>query len=415
VASPAAARFIVTVIVLLLSACASKPYSPIDVDSSGFLTRAVRDEQGAVRVTVAVPTADETKALTGLDLYQQGIQPIWLKVENNSDGRVRLPPWSIDRNYFSPIEVAYMNRGEFSDQGYEDMQRWFYDNRLERRIPAGETRSGLVYTNLRPGTKGFNVDIFTIESSLNFTFFVPIPGFTADYELVDFEKIYADSEIRELAAGELQAMFEDLPCCSSDASGEQSGDRFSVVLVGSPKAVRRSLLRANWDESAAGDPSTSDARLQHYRGRSPDAVFVLDREDSDERLELRLWLAPWRVDDKNVWIGQASFSNSKTSLFNMDSNFFAQFARENIAADVDSASSIVLQRFWYNQSLVKMGFVQHQVVSTPESPQRSFTGAEYFSAGHLIVMWLSEKPISMNMTEFIYRSLSQSMEEHDAR
>ena len=295
------------------------------------------------------------------------------------------------------------------------MQRWFYDNHLERRIPAGETRSGLVYTNLRPGSKGFNVDIFTIESSLNFTFFVPIPGFTADYKLVDFEKIYGDSEIRELAVGELQTMLEELPCCSSDASGEQSGDPFSVILVGSPKAVRRSLLRANWDETAADDPSTSDARLQHYQGRPPDAVFVLDREDSDERLELRLWLAPWTGEDKNVWIGQASFSNSKVSLFNMDSNFFAQFARENVAADVDSASSIVLQRFWYNQSLVKMGFVQHQVASTPQSPRRSFTGAEYFSAGNLIVMLLSEKPISMNKTKFIYRSPDQPTEEHNAR
>ena len=396
-------RSILPIITLaLLSACASKPYTPIDIESSVFLTRAVTDAQGTVRVTAAVPTAAEARALTGLDLYQQGIQPVWLKVENSGEQRVRITPWSIDKNYFSPIEVAYMNRKKFSKQGYEDMQRWFYENRLERRVPPGETRSGLVYTHLMPGTKGFNLDIFTFDSSLNFTFFVPIPGFTADYKHVDFDKLYADSDIQELAVGELQSiLLQELPCCSTDASGKHNGDPFNVILVGSATAVKRSLLRASWHESAAGDPINADARLQHYRGRPPDAIFAQDRQDSDERLELRLWLSPWHGDDKQVWIGQTSFRNKKTSLINMDSDFFSQFVRENVAADVDSASSFVLQRFWYSQSLAKMGAVQHREVSTQENPHRSFTGAEYFSAGKLMVMLLSEKPVAMDETEFI--------------
>jgi hypothetical protein len=400
----ASVRTTVSIIALtLVTACASEPYSPVEVSTSSFLRRAITQEQGAVRVTVAVPSAAEAKSLTGLDVYQQGIQPVWLKVENNGDQRVRVTPWSIDRNYFSPIEVAYMNRKKFSSQGYEDMQRWFYENRLERRVPPGESRSGFVYTHLMPGTKGFNLDLFTASGSLNFTFFVPMAGFTADYKRVDFDNLYADTGVRELAVGELQAVLEgELPCCSTDASGEQIGGPFNLVLVGSPKAVRRSLLRAGWNETAANDPSISDARLQHYRGRPPDTVFVQSREDSDGRLELRLWLAPWRGDDKGVWVGQAIFGNIKTRLFDMDSNFFVRFARENVAADVDSAASYVLQQFWYNQSLIKVGFVQGAGASTPENPHRSFTGAEYFTGGHLTVMLLSEEPVAMDETEFIY-------------
>ena len=48
-----------------------------------------------------------------------------------------------------PVGVATQNpelRKKFSGQGYEDMQRWFYDNGLPRFIPPGETRSGLVFT-----------------------------------------------------------------------------------------------------------------------------------------------------------------------------------------------------------------------------------------------------------------------------
>ena len=397
-------RTTISIIALtFLAACASKPYSPVDVSTSSFLQRTITQEQGNIRVTAAVPSAAEAKALTGVDVYQQGIQPVWLKVENNGDQRVRVTPWSIDRNYFSPIEVAYMNRKKFSSQGYDDMQRWFYENRLERRVPPGESRSGLVYTHLMPGTKGFNLDLFTASGSLNFTFFVPMAGFTADYKRVDFDNLYADTGVRELAVGELQSVLEgELPCCSTDASGEKNGGPFNVVLVGSDVAVRRSLLRANWNETAANDPSTADARLHHYRGRPPDTVFVQRREDSDERLELRLWLAPWRGDDKRVWVGQARFSNSKTRLFDMDSNFFARFARENVGADVDSAVNYVLQRFWYNQSLIKMGIVQGAGASTPEKPHRSFTGAEYFTAGYLTVMLLSEEPVAMDETEFIY-------------
>ncbi len=217
-----------------------------------------------------------------------------------------------------------------------------------------------------------------------------------------------------MAVGELRGVLEqELACCSTDASDKQLGDPFNVILVGSTTAVRRSLLRAGWYESAAGDPTTADARLQHYKGRPPDAVFIQVREDSDDRLELRLWLSPWYGDGKRVWIGQASFSNSKTTLFKMDSNFFTHFARDNVAADVDSAASYVLQHFWYNQSLVKMGLVPHQDVSTPDNPRRSFTGAEYFSAGSLIIMLLSEKPVAMSKTEFIYQVPQAATEDDD--
>lgn len=40
--------------------------------------RALSEEQGPLRVTIAVPDAQETQSLTGLDLYSQGIQPVWL-------------------------------------------------------------------------------------------------------------------------------------------------------------------------------------------------------------------------------------------------------------------------------------------------------------------------------------------------
>jgi len=145
---------------LLLAGCASKPYQDTELDTSSFLTRSISQQSDSLRVTAAVPDAEETLALTGLNLYEQGIQPLWLKVENTAEIPARVAIWSIDRDYYSPIEVAYTNRRQFSRQGYRDMERWFYDNGLPRNIPPGASRSGLVFTHFNPGTKGFNVDLF---------------------------------------------------------------------------------------------------------------------------------------------------------------------------------------------------------------------------------------------------------------
>ena len=100
----------------LLTACAST-YRGSDLGSASFLQRAQTQVEGDLTVRAAVPDAAETLALTGLDLYAQGIQPVWLEVENSGDHLARLSMWSIDPEYFSPIEVAYINRKQFSDQG----------------------------------------------------------------------------------------------------------------------------------------------------------------------------------------------------------------------------------------------------------------------------------------------------------
>ncbi|MEJ2274518.1 MAG: hypothetical protein P8Y01_08075, partial [Woeseiaceae bacterium] len=166
-------------VMLFLGGCSTNAFIAADPDSAAFLERRIVQKNDEVRIAAAVPDAAETEA--------QGIQPVWLEVTNTGSRGLRLLIASIDRDYYSPLEVAWMNRGGYSDKGKADMERWFYENAIDRRIPPGETRSGLVYTHLTPGTKGFNVDVVASDlDSYSFTFFVPIPGFTADYMEVDF-------------------------------------------------------------------------------------------------------------------------------------------------------------------------------------------------------------------------------------
>jgi hypothetical protein len=181
--------FAVLSLSLLLAACASRPYQASGFKAVAFTQRAIVQQQGNLTVSASVPTAAETEVLTGLDLYSQGIQPVWLEIENGSEWPVRLVKWSIDRDYFSPIEVAYMNRKQFTKQGYEDMQAWFHNNAMPRQIPASGKASGLVFTHLRAGTKGFNLNLFQQGQLYDFTFLVPLPGFQADYTRVKFDQL----------------------------------------------------------------------------------------------------------------------------------------------------------------------------------------------------------------------------------
>lgn len=396
---------------LLISGCSTQPYRGSAVETAPFLARASVQAEGPLRVSAAVPDAGETLALTGVDLYQQGIQPIWLKVENTGDTAARVALWSIDRYYFSPIEVAYMNRKRFNSESYAEMQRWFHDNALPRVVPAGESRSGLVFTHLRPGTRGFNLDIFSSRVSHNFTFFIPMPGFTPDYTQVDFATLYPADQIRQLDVAALKVVLEEeLPCCAGGPDEGDMGGPLNVAFVATPRGLRRGLLRAGWQETEARSEDSDRARLQRFAGRAPDAVFHLEREDGDERLGLLLWRAPWDVDGEPGWVGVAFYTELdnaflvriKSGSAIRDSAFLSRFAMESVSADADSASRILVQRFWYTQSLAKLGIVTGGAQSSVDHPQVMFDGSAYFTDGLRHVLFLSETPVSLDDMQEIY-------------
>lgn len=341
-----------------------------------------------MRVTAAVPDAGETEALFGLPLYDQGVQPVWLEIDNKGSELVRLSVWSVDPDYYSPLEVAWMNRGGYSKEGRAAMDRWFYDHAVDRRIPPGESRSGFVFTHFKPGTKGFNVDLISADlRSFSFTFFVPIPGFTADYMAVDFEGMYADDERVDLDPDELREVLGKLPCCSTDASGTKDGGPFNIVLIGTGTAVRRALMRANWQETQVGAAETAAARQQHYRGRPPDGTFVKTRADGSERKELRLWLTPLSVGADRVWLGQGGTVVADAKI---------DATRTIIGSDVDAAAIFSIQEFWYSQSLHRFGYVEAYEAAPADAPRVTYTGWKYFTNGLRGVMWLSEEPIGLD-------------------
>ena len=408
-------------LVLALVSCASAPFQGTEVDSQSFLDRAVTQEDASLRVTTAVPTAEESLALTGLDLYEQGIQPVWFNIENRGSDRARVALWSVDKEYLSPIEVAYMNRKKFSKEGYQDMERWFYKNGLPRFIPPGENRSGLVFTHLKPGTKGFNLVVFSNKTAHDFTFFVPLPGFVSDYMKVDFNSLYAENEIQDLdRPGLKQMLIQDLPCCASDETGEAKGMPFNVALIGSGPAIRRAMLRGDWLETSSDPDIAVEARQQRFEGRQPDAVFSMKRPDGNERIFVTLWLTRWRVNTKPVWVGQVVYYPDEKSFFGevddyafLDSDFLLFLTRESIAADLDSAQRFLFQNYWYNGSLKMVGFVEGVGEYKMDEPGMGFNRIPYFTDGMRLVMTISEDPVAIDETQFFFGQRGVESEQKD--
>jgi hypothetical protein len=382
---------------LLLAGCAgSGNFVAPSSDAWTFQQRAVTQSKDDLTITTAVPGAEETRALTGLDLYGQGIQPVWLRVENNGDRTYWLVHKSVDPDYFSPLEVAYRNRGPYSKEAFVAMERWFWESGIDRLIPPGQSIEGIIYTHLSPGMKGFNIEAVSTRDSVDMTFFIEMPGFRADYMDVRFVDLYRGDELITLQDPDLLGPAPgSAPCCSSSGDDDAAGLPFNLVLVGKAKTVQRALFRAGWSETSRDDPLTQDARQNFYRGRTPDGVFFKSRENGDDRQELRIWATPMRLDGLPVWWVQAVQDLAPGESVNID-------------PDIDASRNRAAQSFWYGQSLKMIGISTVVSPSSLETPAVTFTGAQYFTNGVRLILWLSDDPIPIDQVQSANRILKSS-------
>ena len=95
----------------LLPACAT--FQPAPLEQVPFHARAVTQRQGAVQVSAVVLSAEESAAAFGVPLAEDGIQPVWLHIENGEDVVYLFMPAALDPTYFSPQEAAWKSRLTF--------------------------------------------------------------------------------------------------------------------------------------------------------------------------------------------------------------------------------------------------------------------------------------------------------------
>jgi hypothetical protein len=392
---------------LAIYSCAT--FKPLPIEEVPFRDRAQTQNENNVRVTAAVLSEEESQTVFDLPLYDQGIQPIWLEIENKDEENIWFTPVGLDPDYFAPLEVAYMNRRTFSGKANKKMEEYFYAQGMKKFIPPGGIRSGFVFTNLDMGTKAFNVDVIGDDNQIRtFTFFISVPGLRVSHQDVDFKNLYPKEEMVVYDDEEsFRKALEDLPCCSTNTDGTEKADPLNIVFVSTGEALHQVLIRSGWNETEKVEPgsksggtrSSTFGKQNRYEpvhpfflyGRPQDAAFRKPREKVKERNHIRLWLSPMRFKGVPVWVGQISRDIQVRWLRN-------EFKIEPL---VDEARAYILQDILYARALAKYGYVNGVGAATMSNPHQTLQNDPYFTDGYRAVIWVSGSPVSFSEVRFL--------------
>lgn len=362
-----------------------------------------------VRVTTAVPSAEEAEEVFGVKLYRRNIQPVWVKIENLGQQHLFFLPIGLDVGYYAPLVVAYQHHGGERSEN-EAIDRGFWESSMGLGIEPGGVRTGYVFSRLDQGTKSFNVDVVSAGDSYRMTFFVPVPGLRIDHYATDWDALYPPEAIVEHDLPGLAQALEALPCCTSDKKSKQTGDPLNIVVIGSLEDVYYALLRAGWDETETvygksmlkttksfldgGEYRYSPVSALYVFDRAQDVAFQKARANIHQRNHLRLWLSPFRFEGKRVWIGQIS------------RDIGVRFTKKTITTHkidpaVDETREYLVEDLVYSQSLVRFGYLGGVGAAPMDAPRGNLTGDPYFTDGRRVVMWVSSQPVDIAEVEVV--------------
>jgi hypothetical protein len=360
-------------------------------------------------VSAVVLSAEESQQVFAADLAKSDIQPIWLEIENGSNQELVLMLLSLDRDYFSPSEAAWVSRS-FGERRSDEKMQYFFDQHMPILIPPGITASGYVYTNLDPGVKAFAVQMLGDQKIYNFDFVLPVPGFRADFMGRNQDTLYAPDEIKNLDLDGLRAYLTSLSCCTLGGDRQTPGDPLNLAIVGKGRHVVVTLVRRGWDLTETVSTGTalrtamSSVFGSRYRtspvsplylfDRSQDAAFQKARASVDERNHLRLWRAPVNFRGTPVWVGQISRDigvklSSRTVV------------THKIDPVVDEARTYVGLDLLVSQYLERVGYVGGVGTSSRTAPRFNYTNDPFYTDGLRIVLFLGEKPIAYDEVNWL--------------
>jgi hypothetical protein len=403
--------FSLALFVLGLHGCAT--IQPTSVDPLAYKSRTKSSVKEDVTVTVAVPTIAEAQATYGVELAAKHIQPVWLEVKNDSADTYWFLPSGLDPDYFSPSEAAiafYSVKKDTKRQLDEKFQKLQFQN----PIRPESTQAGFVLVNLDEGFKAVDIDLISSEAVKSFSFIIADPEFRADFKLVDFETLYAAEDIINIEDEEaLRRVLEELPCCTTNADGDEYGDPLNLVLIGEPNDIVPALVRRNWHATeilwSRAILRTIKSFFQGERYRySPISPLYVFRRPQDigwqkargsihERNHMRFWMSPIRFRGKKVWVGQISRDiGVKLTLKS------PTITTHVIDPDVDEARRYFVEDLAYSQALAKVGYVKGIGVISKEAPRMNLVGDPFYTDGFRAVLFFEPRPYALSDIDHLH-------------
>ena len=386
----------------LLVACTPAWQQPMSEDTVDVLRDSKTVTRDGVTVTVAVPSAEQTLQLFGTDLYKSRVQPVWVRVENQTGQDLTLMRSAIDDAYVSPAEAAYL-RHAGSTETKRAMDIFFQESEFKNPIEAGTTVSGYVFTNLEEGFKNVNVDLLGDDRLLNFALAVKIPGLNTDVEYVDLDNLYPETQnIVDVAV--FQSRLRGEPCCTSNKQGSAQGDPLNIVFVGSREAIFTALIRRGWHSTEVNHMKSAIkttrsflfgsqylyspiSPLYLYDG-SQDIGLQKARHSISRRNHMRLWRAPYDFQGQEVYLGQISrdigVKANKRTITTHAIDPYVDHTRDSLAGDLA-----------YSQGLSGIAYVSGSQRSTEEETYYNLTPDPYYSDGYRAVFFFAEAPVAL--------------------
>jgi hypothetical protein len=235
-------------------------------------------------------------------------------------------------------------------------------------------------------------------------FALPLPDGEFDCECLDTENTYGDMTLPNLDTRELRAAFEDLPCCGTDTQGEDNGDPLNIVLVGEATDVLNSLSRSGWPFmhritlesigrvvgaaiSGVSYPIAPVSSLYAF-GRKQDFALQRAWKSISQCNHMRLWLAPFLHEGRQVWVGQVSRDIGIKLTLQSPS-----VTTHIIDPEVDLTREYLLHSLLAKGFVDRFGFVTGAPAATRAEPAYNLTSDPYFSDGLRLVAILSPDPV----------------------
>jgi len=167
-------------------------------DRSGrdqFMSRAVTQHKDPVTVRAAVLTDDESERYLGVALADEGIQAVWMSVENASDALLYYLPVMTDPNYFTPPEAAQLFHSWRSAGANTAMDHLFAREAMPDIVQPRQTAAGFVLTHREGGLKFLNASFVESGQQFDFRFVLPLGGRTYAVQEVDFNSLYPPGSV----------------------------------------------------------------------------------------------------------------------------------------------------------------------------------------------------------------------------
>ncbi len=285
-----------------------------------------------------------------------------------------------------------------------------------RPIQPGGVTEGFVFTSFDAGTKVVHVSLHstsdllnratgqveshgTMDSSTEFSFSIPVPGIAVDYLRRDFDALQIPGPITECDVPTLAKRLGQMPAATTNAKASRSGDPVNLVIVGEFETLIGAFA-ARWDESEIITLDTcwktvrsfllgsqyrySPVSALYLFGRRQDFALQRSRQSINERLHLRLWLTPLRLQGKSVWVGQVS--RDIGVRFTMRT---WNLTTHRIDPDVDESRDYVIEDLLQAGRVDATAYVDGAGPCDSTAPRRNLTGDPYFTDGKRAVILLS--------------------------